>query len=1492
MRRRMARFVFVTLLGGAAALLGVLAALILTPPGRDLLARTVSSELSRVVSGSVDVGSISGSFLYDLTLERLVVRDTAGVLLADLPRVRVGYRLPNLLAGRFVLSRLRLDQPIVQLIKHRNGRMNYEEVLRLGRSRGTGAPPLIEFRDVEVRHGTLRIALPWSPPSELNSERARDSALAAERRKPGRVIEPSAEGLRRVVKFEDFTAALPRLRISTPDRRPFTIDIDSLAARVSDPQVVLRDAAGRIRFAGDSVVFSLHRGALPHTRFAGGGAVTWPRDTTLFDFQFVVPRLALADFRWISPHFPDLVGRATVSARSESGSRTAYAVSDLRLQQGAERIRGELTALDDRVRGIGVRNLRLALEGLDLDRVRPFAPRLPFYGTVSGTVEATGFLDDLDAKLDVRFADAKVPGRPVTRLVGDGRLALGGPEGLVFRNLAVRESDIDLGTVRRLAPAMVLRGRLEAQGMVDGPLHDVVFRGVLRHRDGALPASVLDGTIRLDTRTDTLAVGADVALDPLSFAGIRRAFPSLTARGSLVGRVRLDGPLSHLAVDGSVSGEIGTVEAAGVVALGPRRWGADSLRVAFRRLDLAAIRDTAPATGLNGRMLLSGVADSGRVPEGDLELELGPSLVREFRLDTLRVRGSVHDGLIALDTLDGRLARVTVRGSGTLAWRRPGDGVVRLELASDTLGAFDSLLTRALGLEPDTAREAKRLAGSLRAAVTLGRSLDSLAVEADLTGRGLEWRRFRTPGATAALSYETGPRPRIALRAAVDTLAVGTRNYRDLRLEARGLADSLGWSAAGAAVGDAVARLAAAGRWERGSESEDVASARAGRGGGGGGGGGARVPAGRLEVDSLRAELPAHTWRLERPVTVTLGDSAPAVTPLVLAATDGSGRISLEGRIPGDRPGALRVDAFGVDLRDAYALTKQDTTGPGGSVGLTLEVRGTARDPEIVGNGWLEDAVVGTFQAPFAHTVLQYRDRHLTAHGGLYRTGDEVLEADADLPLDLGFRDVKQRQLDGPLSVKAHADSADLGFIQAVLRGVRDVEGKLVGEATIGGTWSEPQVSGYANVVRGAMTIPGIGVRYGAILGRAEFRGDSLLIPYALATSGRGTLQVTGGIRLENLSRPLLNLDLEANQFLGLDVRNFLTVTVTGNAQLRGPILNATATGRATVNSGVLYFADILNKQVIDLEDPVNAALVDTTLIRRARLGTAFSNRFLDSLTVSNLQLDMGPAVFLRSTEANIQLAGQLTLNKVRREYRPVGTLETVRGTYTLTFPLVSRDFTVQRGTVRYFGTPDLNAELDITAEHVVRTIRTSEEIPVVAHITGTLQVPKVELEGGPGRQLSETDLVSYLVTGAPAAEAAAAGQFPVVQNAVSYLASAATGELERFFISDIGIPIDYLEIRPSVAVGSVGPSTLGRVAVGWRIGNRTFMTVSAGFCDPAQIGAENLGASVQYRFSRAWRVQTSLEPTLTFCSATGTSAYLTNTPYQIGADVIWEREF
>ena len=468
MRRRLARFLFVFVIGTVAMILGVLTSMTLTPPGRDLLARTVSRGLDRIVTGQVRVGAISGSFLYDLTLENLVVRDTSGELLVDLPRVRVSYRLPNFIAGQVVLSALQLERPTIQLIKHRNGRMNYEEVLGIGKGSKGGASPLVEFYNVRMNEGMLRIALPWNPPKTARSESSVDSALQAERAKPGRIVEESHEGLRRVIELADLATRVSRLRIATPDRQPFTIDLDSLATRVNDPGVTLRDAVGRVRIRGDSAVFSLSRGALPDTRFSGGGAVTWPRDTILFDFQVIAPRVNLEDLRWVSPHFPSMTGQGVLTARSETGVRTAYDIRDLHLAGAPGRVDGELVTITDRRRGLGVRDMNLRVAELDLDAVRPYLDTLPFYGTVTGKLAGSGFLNALDIGIEWAFRDAAVPGRPLSTIAGDGGVGASRDSGLTFTEFGVRQSDIDLRTVRRIAPAVILEGRLTAVGTLNG----------------------------------------------------------------------------------------------------------------------------------------------------------------------------------------------------------------------------------------------------------------------------------------------------------------------------------------------------------------------------------------------------------------------------------------------------------------------------------------------------------------------------------------------------------------------------------------------------------------------------------------------------------------------------------------------------------------------------------------------------------------------------------------------------------------------------------------------------------------------------------------------------------------------------------------------------------------------------------------------------------------------------------------------------------------
>jgi translocation and assembly module TamB len=1463
MRRQFARFLFVFVIGTVAMVLGVVTSMTLTPPGRDLLARTVSRMLDRIVTGSVKVGAISGSFLYDLTLENLVVRDTSGALLADLPRARVTYRLPNLIAGQVVLSGMQLERPTIQLIKHRNGRMNYEEVLGIGKGSKGGRSPLVEFHNVRMTDGTLRIALPWNPPKTAVTEASVDSALRAERAKPGRLIEDTPEGRRRVILLSDLATRVSRLRIATPDRKPFTIDLDSLATRVNDPGVTLRNAVGRVRIRGDSAVFSLSQGALPDTRFSGGGAVTWPRDTILFDFQVTSPHVNLEDLRWVSPKFPSMTGGAVLAARSETGTRTTYDIRDLHLRGVLGQVDGELVTITDKRRGLGVRDMNLRLANLDLDAVRPYLDTLPFAGKLTGKLSGSGFLNALDLSLEWAFTDATVPGNPLTTIAGEGGVGASRDSGLTFTNFGLRQSDIDLRTVRRIAPAVILPGRLMAVGSLNGPLRNVVFIGTAQHQDQDLPPSLLEGTVHLDTRFDVLGLGTDVSLDPLSFEGIRRAFPSMKTRGEVRGHFRSEGTLERLSVDASLSGQIGTIDARGFATLRPPRWGAEDLLLRFSSLDLAALTGRRVPSSLNGELSVSGTTDTVNAPEGELRLALSRSRVREWTLDSVNTTVALHDSVIRLDTAYAVWKGARVGGSGTLGWTAPHVGRMTFTLAADSLIAFDSLLLAATNQTRGNSPDSRPLGGAAQGGVQLAGSLDTLEMSGDLVLQDLEWQRISSPRVTGAFSWIGGKRPQVTASIGADSIAAQTWVFHQAGTQVRGWSDSLEWSV-GSGVG-ADSRVDGAGRWWR-REATKVAV-----------------------FDSLAFTLPAHRYRLDESFAITLSDSAPAISPLTLRADDGSGIIQMGGRVPGSSEGSLAVRMLGLNLHDVYGLLQRDTAGVAGEVGLDMRVGGTPEAPTFRGTMTLDRGRFGDFQSPFVQGVVDYANRRLEANLLLWRTGENVLQIETRLPLDLALRGAKQRQVDGPLMVHARGDSVDLGILEALTPAVTGVRGLLSVDVNVAGTWDRPEFTGGAEIRGGAMSVPGLGVRYEGLRGRARFQGDSLVLDTLVLRSG-GRLGITGSIRLVDLSRPVLDLGFRAEAFRALDVRNFFTFTGTGGLRLRGPLFQASLTGGLDANSGVLYFADLVSKRIIDLEDPTIADLVDTTLLRSQNLtiGAKFQNRFLDSLTIQNLRVQLGSDVWLRSNEANIQLGGEVQLSKAGKTYTPSGTLDALRGSYSLHIGPITRDFTVERGSVRYFG--DLNAGLDIRAVHVVRAVR-GEEIPVIANITGTLYAPKVTLESTFNPPISETDLVSYLVTGYPANEAARLGQSNALETGLSYFSSALSSELERALIQDLGVPLDLIEIRPGVSRGN-GAQALTQLAAGWQLGSKTFLTLNAGFCPEnlGQFSYSNLGASLEFRFSREWSLQTSVEPTLQSCRRD--FGITTTNTYQIGSDIRWEREF
>lgn len=1482
MLRRTGYLAFLVTTSLLATALGAVAAMIWTGPGRALLARLVNEESGRLVRGTITVGSLSGNFITDLTISDLAVRDTSGALLVAAPSARLTFSLPALLAGRIIFNAVTVDQPRLELVQRRDGRMNYEEVLKSDEEDDGGPPGYLELRQLRITNGLVQLTLPWNYPGHLASPRARDSALAANRAVPGRRIEAGPEGLVEIRTVEGLTAHVPSLRISTPTREPVRAVINSLSGRINDPLLDIRALTGTIETAGDSLIFALVRLELPNTSATGRGRVSWPRDTVLFDMAFSARRLALADLRFLSPDFPDYTGRAVARIRSENGTLLRSEISELRVGDATSSVDGSLTALVHQRRGLGFQRLALQLREVDLDAVRPYLDTLPLDGRLSGVLRADGYFDDLTVDLDWVFRDAAVAGEPLSRIALTGRLAAAGTEGLTFRTTALPAADLDLGTVRNLAPAVALEGRLALSGELDGPWADVTFTGVAEHRDGELPPSIAEGRVRLDTRESVTRLAGDLQFRPLALAGLQRSVPALRSHASLYGRVQLEGPTDSLRIDAQVEGAIGRLDARGVLRLDDQRPGVENLLVAFDSLNLEAVDPRAPPTRLQGAMLVDGTVGAEAAPDGDLVVALGPGRIREVAVDSALAYLSVQDGWLVVDTMEVRWPGGSGGGAGTLGWAEPDSGSVRFAVTRGDLAPLDSTLRVWRGTVPDSLVW-RPLEGRLDLQAELYGSMEHLAGVVHADADSVFWDAWRLPRATTTLTWDSRPVTSIQTAFQADSLIHREMRFNAIRGGAEGPLDSLTWW--GGARGGPTTGLTAAGRW----------LAREGR---------------WLTVDTVFLDLGRNTWTLREPARIAVADSVIGIGNLVVAAADGSGVLELDGDFPGQQPGDLRVHLTGLDVQDLYGLLQQDTTGVGGNLSVDLRIGGTARAPTIRGSAAARGPVFGEVRAPLARAVLNYENRWLESNLTFWRTGEPILEVEAQLPVDLAFQNAAEdRFLPGELAIRAFADSLDLAVVEALTTNLRRVRGIVRADARIGGSWTAPRLAGQVEIRNAGMTVPSLGVRYEPVAGTIRLdadslwfdnltiRGSSTLTPglFHRQTSGGG-LAIGGAIRLPRLSAPELRVRLTPADFLVMDVRDFLTVRARGTMQLTGPLWRPVLTGTARATSGVLYFQDLVSKSVVNLWDPEVADLVDTLELRRLRLGAAFQSRFLDSLAIQNLNFAVDEEFWLRSSEANVQLVGNVIVNKVRRQYRLDGTLGTPRGTYALKIGPVVREFTVQSGTVRYFGTPDLNADVDIIATHLLRTTEPGlEEVAVTARIGGTILVPRLALDTDIRPAIPERDIIGLLLLGRLGGGGGSAQDALSVDAGIAYLLGALSSEASRALIADAGVPLDMLELRVPfegrTAAGTRGAAA--QVVAGWALSRKWFVTLNAGICTTDwTFNARNVGASLEYRLSREWRAQASAEPGR-ICSVSGASeGYLAIKRYQFGADLRWEREY
>ena len=166
-----------TLVGLLAGFLGTLSSLVGTGAGRTLLARVSEGALRQVFTGTAEIGDVHGSLLTGLTLSEVRLFDADTTLVAWLPQVNLSYNPFDFAAGRVVLFEFDLRRPVINIVQHPNGRLNIEELLRLGGSGSDtgrkggphGPATLLLFRNVRITDGTVTLRLQAKRPAPGDS---------------------------------------------------------------------------------------------------------------------------------------------------------------------------------------------------------------------------------------------------------------------------------------------------------------------------------------------------------------------------------------------------------------------------------------------------------------------------------------------------------------------------------------------------------------------------------------------------------------------------------------------------------------------------------------------------------------------------------------------------------------------------------------------------------------------------------------------------------------------------------------------------------------------------------------------------------------------------------------------------------------------------------------------------------------------------------------------------------------------------------------------------------------------------------------------------------------------------------------------------------------------------------------------------------------------------------------------------------------------------
>ena len=594
----------------------------------------------------------------------------------------------------------------------------------------------------------------------------------------------------------------------------------------------------------------------------------------------------------------------------------------------------------------------------------------------------------------------------------------------------------------------------------------------------------------------------------------------------------------------------------------------------------------------------------------------------------------------------------------------------------------------------------------------------------------------------------------------------------------------------------------------------------------------------------------------------------------------------------GDNPeiGAIKVHAQNVDIAQLEKLALMNL-GFTGRLDADATIAGSAKTPSVTGHVGVVDGAFQQFKYQSLSVDGTFQNERIGVDAKLVQGPGVELTAKGTVPLSAlrstpgpagGHVDVAAGEA---IDLRIQSSRIDLGLIQGFTNQLTNVTGTLQADVHVTGNGRDPHMAGYVDVQNGAFGVVQAGVGFTGLSTRIELAGDRIRVPDLRILDEHGRqLRIQGDLAVHERQAGAVNMSIESDNFQLIDnelgemnVETHLKLT----GEVRKPRLEGelrTDTARLEVDKILLLFSNAYSVEslpdVVSAQDsPASDSGADQgtrdALARGRRISaenaprqnaTAPESAAPQTGVFSALELDvhvLAPDNFivrgddLRPGGANASQVGSVNttlgadLRVTKRENGPVtirGTANTVRGFYEFQ----GRRFTIERGgTLQFTGLPQINPEINVTAERLIPNTGVTARI----HITGTARAPQIALSSDP--PLEESDILSLIVFNRSVNELGTGER--------ASLAETAGGIASGFVASSLGrsigraLDVDLFEITTSDA--ETGESA-GGLTLGKQVNERTFVRFRQ------QFGQRSFTEfMLEYQLASFLRLETRLAP-------------------------------